>query len=227
MKKGGKGNPARHHEIRSDTNVRKLKMSDILAHSKTKKALTFLLASSVNEHLQQQNKMFVVAHDIEAPFSLGHDANYKSNINHEEADTMLIYCLANCPLSDLPVRVYCIDTDVCALLLKHLPLINCSNLYMDLKRGTINLTDVHKPLGVAPASALLGLYCITDGDKTGSFNKKGKRSWVQIFFKNLNNNNLMNVLANFPEFAVEDSLPELAEFICRGYISKLPSEQEK
>ena len=101
-KKGGKGKPARHHEIRSDTNISKLKMSD-LAHSKTKKALTFLLAASVTEHLQQQNKMFVVAHDIEAQFSLGHDANYKININHEEADTMLIYCLANCPLSDLSV----------------------------------------------------------------------------------------------------------------------------
>ena len=133
MKKGGKGKPARHHEIRSDTNISKLKMSD-LAHSKTKKALTFLLAASVTEHLQQQNKMFIVAHDIEAQFSLGHDANYKININHEEADTMLIYCLANCPLSDLSVQVYCIDTDVFALLLKHLSLINCSNLYMDLKK---------------------------------------------------------------------------------------------
>ena len=37
----------------------------------------------------------------------------------------------------------------------------------------------------------------------------------------------MNVLANFSEIAVDDSLPELAEFICRGYISNLPSEQEK
>ena len=32
-KKGGKGKPARHHEIRSDTNISKLKMSDLLAHS--------------------------------------------------------------------------------------------------------------------------------------------------------------------------------------------------
>ena len=98
---------------------------------------------------------------------------------------------------------------------------------MDIKRGTINLTDVYKELQVVPASALLGLHCITGCDTTGSFNKKAKRSWVELFFKNLNNNNLMNVLANFSEFAVEYSLPELAEFICRGYISKLPSEQEK
>ena len=63
--------------------------------------------------------------------------------------------------------------------------------------------------------------------QTGSFNKKGKRAWVELFFKSLNNNNLMNVLANFSEIAVDDSLPELAEFICRGYISNLLSEQEK
>ena len=93
-------------------------MTELLSNSNTKKAISHLLFHSVMVHLQERGVKYVVGDGVETHYYFGEDNVGVTKVNHEEADTLLIYCLSISPLEDLKVMVHIIDTDVFVLLLK-------------------------------------------------------------------------------------------------------------
>ena len=96
-------------------------MTELLSNSRTKKSLTNILSTEIITHSKRRGINYVVSSRNTTQYYFGGSHHGTHQINHEEADTSLILCLAFLELRNLAIFVYSIDIDIFVLLLKHLP----------------------------------------------------------------------------------------------------------
>ena len=147
------GKVPRQYDTNETTLLSKLTLSDILAHDKTKLSLTKYRASK--KYFSEKKEVnCIVAGSGEVSMGI---ENYQNN--HEEADTLLIHCISIVELSTQVVSVYAADTDVFALLLRHLDKMKCHRLYMQINTNEyIDMTSVAELLGNKVCSTLISFF---------------------------------------------------------------------
>ena len=108
--------------------------------------------------------------------------------NYKEADTFLIHCVSIVELSTQVASVYAADTDLFALLLRHLDKIKCHTLYMQINTNEyIDMTYVAQLRDNKVCSALMSFHCLTGaGDTSGGFvEKQNNFEFFIILYKRL------------------------------------------
>ena len=91
-------------------------LNEILGHEGTKWDLSIYFMEGLRLSLEQRRIEYLIA---------GNGRIYKSNSanfdvnNHEEADSLLIYCMTELNLDNQEVVIYSNDTDVFILLVAH------------------------------------------------------------------------------------------------------------
>ena len=166
------------------TELKKMKIKDLLSHRRNKELLCRLLATRAISQLGQ--KQYVIAYDqiIHSNIPEWSTATH----THIEADTLII-CLVR-ELADLRagslIRILSPDTDVLVLSV-YLTAIDCTSAVIEFEllnakaRRIIPVTAVSDKLGQVKSQALLAAYILTGCDQIGKFNTISKDRAFKIF----------------------------------------------
>ena len=114
----------RTFDINEMTNIKGVTMDELMATRETKDSImTFLMRT----YLKSQHVYYMMAGNGIISSNYVDD----SATNHEEADSLVIYCLVNAAekIVDKAVTVYCLDTDVFMLLLNFWNIVPCKILF--------------------------------------------------------------------------------------------------
>ncbi|MES9906099.1 MAG: hypothetical protein ABW168_25905, partial [Sedimenticola sp.] len=144
---------------------------------------------------------------------------------HEEADTRLIFHLANvfetCP--DRTVSVRSNDTDVLVLLLYHVAKLRPETVvWMDAglsgnnTRRSINITSILQKIDTTVIEALPALHAFTGSDYTSSFMNKGKIKPFDLVRKSSTYSKTFAQLGETDTIS-EDGMSSIEAFVCALY----------
>ena len=98
------------YDINATSNIARLSMSNILAHEKTKHALVEILLVPLQRHPKSRDLRYIVAGNHKT-YSSDDDIGMANN--HEEGETLLVYCLYIAPMrQDKNISVHATDTDI-------------------------------------------------------------------------------------------------------------------
>ena len=128
-----------------------------------------------NKLLDQGNISIVVAYQDTYKSNFRDTSDLQSN--HEEADTKLIFHAVEAVASGAThLDIHCDDTDVLVLALRRVKMMTPNTRFVS-KHRSINLDTLYHYLGSDLAAALPAFHAISGADITGSFSKKGKKSY--------------------------------------------------
>ena len=146
-----------------------------------------------------------------------------SNINHNEADTMLIWHeidFAASAVVNTEIVIVSPDTDVLVLCLYY-----AQNLCYETRMKTVtqifHIGKMHAVLGPERSKALLTLHAISGCDTVGRFAGKGKLTW----FSGFQNSEDKAVIAALQNFGItpnrdETDAEDIAQFVSFVYTNK-------
>ena len=203
----------RYYNVTATTNLSRLSMKQLLSHSKTKQSLVELLLLPLKDHLESRGVSYVVAGNHKTYSTTGDSAN-----NHEEADILLIHCIAQ--HAEKSTSVYANDTDVFVLLSAHRHCINCKETFFGVTESVVNINDVCTYLGTNASICMMTVHVLTGCDTCGKFNGISKKTWINLFLNVRDDVELLQAFREFQEDRSKNTVEKLAKFVAWGYIKK-------
>ena len=174
------------YNITPRTEIKKIKLKDLLSHKMNKELLCRLLAARVIQHLDRDKKQYAVANDQIIYSNIPGWSSFTHS--QPESDTLII-CLVRelCNLvgADRPVRILSPDTDV-LMLAVYLASTGCAaeiefELLNSKARRIIPVSSLAAQLGPKNSIGLLAAYILTGCDQIGKFNTVSKERAFKVF----------------------------------------------
>ena len=229
QRKVSKGCNASGAEVKVDDSVlqnkcfyqyRKKVYETLASTRENKNFLVKLLLPAIWKYLAQKGVQYVVAgNHITYHWRLGELEN-----NHEEADTLLIHCLALCTnVSSKALLVYASDVDIAMLLIAHRNRLAFKSIYFGFSETKTDIDAVHSFLGSNRVNCILALHSLTGCDTVGKFNNVSKEKWAKLFLQ-IEDEGMLQAFVDLTDEIQNKTIYTLATFICSGYVNlkKIP-----
>ena len=209
------------YHITDSTNIGKVPLKRLLAHTDTKKELTSYLAEKMLTKGKEEHINVVVAWSNNCEAS-HRDAKHLAS-TQEEADTkILLHAVDASSSGATSLQVHSPDTDVLVLSLRRHPRMCADTSFLTIgqNKRDIPLGPIVETLGAKRTAALPAFHALTGADITGCFSGKGKWKCWQAFMEASDTE--LEALANLGvSQALSTEVQSTVEwFVCRIYAPK-------
>jgi len=226
-----RGGDATYYAVNENTNLCNIPISHFLSHEKTKQEVAVYLANQFMEKYKDRQTIYTSAYTKHDVYTCVTRTNCSGNVvivdelnmNHDEADTMLIthaiHFTNHAHLLDI-LHVWSPDTDM-LLLLVHYKLYSLTNVFLFWHGKVFDITGIYSYLGPVKSSGVLAWHAITGCDTTGRFAGRGKKTWWNLFIS-LDKEKDKDIIDGFSEFGenaqlVDSTENAMAKFVSLGY----------
>lgn len=202
--------------------IKKIPMKKLLSHSDTKTELIDYLSKQIICFAKDKELRVVVS--LKEEILLSFAADYSDLVcDHEEADTKILLHSIFLAKQNKYIHIFSPDTDVFILAIsecRKLPNISFFHTGVGDKQRVISLNPISHALGPSRVSALLGIHAISGSDTTGTFQRKGKKTFWGAFLNT--DEDVLLALANLTnENAInEENFSQLEKFVCQVFAPK-------